>query len=227
MRVVCNGCKEIPLSQTTTTKKRMRKSRTLWPSAMVDIDEGGSDCEVFYNAGANPAGIEIPGYCSTPSPPPPGKQSYPTANLKSSILWSGQQTGQGTNKKKVSGHSTWTAVNHNGKSGLEAMTEAGGPNPPADPAEPPRKIVCSLSTRGPGPHNRPLPLTSDPSDNEVTVASQQIQIEASAQPLLTLASRIEQPPSRSAILVRMPCSSYYPCDPCCGDVLDIPVAEAE
>jgi len=70
----------------------------------------------FYDAGANPASTEISALRSN-TPPPPGKPSYPTANLNSRILLSGQQTGKETNMKKVTGLPTWTAVNSNGKCG--------------------------------------------------------------------------------------------------------------
>ena len=86
---------------------------------MVDIDERRSDSDVFYNTSANPASTEIPALHSN-TPPPPGKQSYPTTNLNSHILKSGQPTGRGTNMKKVSGLPTGTAVNSNGKHGRGA-----------------------------------------------------------------------------------------------------------
>jgi len=74
-----------PLSKTITTKNRMRNTGTMRRSVMVDIEEQGSDFDVFYGASANPARTEILALRSN-TPPPPGKQSYPTANLNSRIL---------------------------------------------------------------------------------------------------------------------------------------------
>ena len=62
------------------------------------------------------------------------------------------------------------AVNCNGKCGLGAMSDAGEPNSPADPAEPLRKIVRSLPTKRPSLQNSPPPLISNPSDDEATPA---------------------------------------------------------
>jgi len=78
--------------------------------------------------------------------------------------------------KKVSGLPTWMAVNCNGKRGLGAMTNADKANSAADPAEPPRKIVCSLPTERPGPHNSPAPFTSNLSNDEAATAIEQIQV---------------------------------------------------
>jgi len=89
------------LSTKTTTQNRPRNTGALRLKAIVYIDKSGSQCDVFYDAGTNPASTEILALCSK-TPPPPGKQSYPTANLNSPILRSGQQIGRGTNMKKVS-----------------------------------------------------------------------------------------------------------------------------
>jgi len=219
------AAKRALLSKTTTTKNRTRNTGTMRCSVMVDIDERGSDSDVFYDAGTNPASTEIPALRSN-TPAPPGKQSYPPSNLNNRILWSGQQTGRGTNMKKVSGLHTWTAVNSNGKCGRGGMTDAGETNSPADTAKPSRKIVRSLSTESTSPHNSPPPLTCNLTDDEAATAAEQILIEASAQHLLTLASETEQPPTRSATQVSTPSSNHSPADPCSGDVLDMPVAEA-
>ena len=45
------------------------------------------------------------------------------------------------------------------------MTNASEPDSLADTAEPRRKIVHSLPTKSPSPHNSPHPLTSNPSDD--------------------------------------------------------------
>jgi len=173
------AAKRAMLSKTTTTKNLTRNTRTVQCSVIVDIDERGSDSNVFYNAGANPASTQILALHSN-TPPPPGKQSYPTANLNSCILQSGKQSGSGTIMKKVSRLLTWTAVNSNGKPGREAMTEAGEPNSPADTAEPPRNIIRSLPTESHSQHINSPALTSNMSDNEAATAAEQILIEASA-----------------------------------------------
>jgi len=172
------AAKRAPLSKKTTTKNRTRNTETMRHSLMVDIVERGSDSNVFYNAGTNLASTEIPALRSN-TPPPPSKQSYPPANLNNRILLSGQQTGRGTNMKKVSGLPTWMAVNSNGKCGRGVMTDAGEPNSPADTAKPLGKIVRSLPTERTSPHNSPPQWTSNPSDNEAAVAAEQILIEAS------------------------------------------------
>jgi len=129
--------KRARLLKTTTTKKGTRNTGTVQQCLKVAIVLSGSDSDVFYEAGANLASTEIPALCSN-APPPPGKQSHPTANLNSHIWRSGLQTGRGSKMKKVSGLSTWTAVNINGKRGRGAKTHGGQPNSPADAAEPPR-----------------------------------------------------------------------------------------
>jgi len=96
--------------------------------------------------------------------------------------------------KKVSRLPTWMAVNSNGNRGRGAMSDAGRPNSPADTAEHLRKILRSLPAESPSPHNNPAILTSNPSDDEATMAAEQTLIEASAQHLLTLASETKQPP---------------------------------
>jgi len=90
-----------PLSKTTMTKNRTRNPGTVRHSVMVGSEEPGSDSDVFYDAAANPASTEIQALCSN-TPPPRGKQSYPTANQNSHILRSGQQKARGNNMKKVS-----------------------------------------------------------------------------------------------------------------------------
>jgi len=213
------------LLQTTTTKNRRRNTGIVQHSVMIYIDEWGYDSNVFYDAGANLASTEIVVLHSN-TPPPPGQHSYPTANLNSRILLSGQQTGRGTNMKKVSGLPTWTTFNSSGKWGQGAMTDAGEPNSPADTGEPLRKIVGILPSQSSSPHNSPPLLTSNTSDNEAMVAAEQILIEASALYLLTLASETEQPPPHSATHVSKPSSNHSPADLCSGDVLDMPVGEA-
>jgi len=106
------------------------------------------------------------------------------------------------------------------------MTEAGEQNSPADTAEPPRKIVCSVPTESPTQYKSPPPLTSNLCNDEAATAAEQILMEASAQHLLTLASETEQPPPQSATQLSTPSSNYSPPDPCSGDLLDMPVAEA-
>ena len=183
-----------PLSKTTTTKTRTSNTGTVRYSVIVEIDQRGSDSNVFYDASANPASTEIPAFCSN-TPPPHGKQSYPTFNLHSGIFQSGQHTERGTNMEKVSRLPTSMAVNSNGKCGREAMNDAGEPNSQADTAEPLKKIVRTLPTENPSPPNSPPLLTSNQSDDEGTAAAEQILIETSVQHLLTLASETEQPPS--------------------------------
>jgi len=64
------AAKRALLLKTTKTKNRTRNTGTVWCSIMVDIDEQGSDSDVFYNASADPASTEILALCFNPSPPP-------------------------------------------------------------------------------------------------------------------------------------------------------------
>jgi len=142
------AAKRALLSKTRTTKNSIRNNETLRRSVMVDSDEQGSDSNHFYNTGVNPASTEIQDLRSN-NPPTPSEQSYPTADLNSRILWSGQQTGRGTYMKKVSRLRTWTAVISNGKRDRGAMTDAGEPNSPGNTAESQRKILHTLPTEDP------------------------------------------------------------------------------
>jgi len=128
--------------------------------------------------------------------------------------------------KKVAELPTCTAGNSNGKWGPGAMTDAGEANNPADTAELTSEIVLSRATEYPSPHTSPSPLTSTLSDNEAAMASEWILMEASAQDLLTLASETKQHPRRSATQASMPSSNHSSSDPCFGNVLALPVAEA-
>jgi len=80
----------------------------------------------------------------------------------------------------------------------------------ADTAEPLRKIVRSLPTKSPNPHNSSPSLTSNPSDDEAAVATEQILLEASVRHLLTLGLETEKPlPDPPPKLVRP--ASTIPC----------------
>jgi len=105
------------------------------------------------------------------------------------------------------------------------MTDVGQPNSPADTAKLLRKILRSMSTC-PSPHDTPPLLTSSLSNDEATSAPDQNLIEASAEYLLTLASKSEQLSTRSATQVSSPSSNHSPANPFSGNELDMPVAEA-
>lgn len=234
----------------TRTRNSMKKTGTVRRSGPADVDEPESDDDCFSVVLADPASTAIPASPPNSMPSPGEQSSYPCANLNSRALRPGQQTGRETNIKEVSELATGT-VNSNGKRDRTAMTEADEPNRPADPVEPPRKIVCTVPTIDPtimveqerphreanqsqlpterlSPPDSPPPFASNLSDDLAAAASEQILVEASAQHLMMLASEVGQHADTSEETgVSTPERDHYPGDPRSEDVhVDIPVPEA-
>ena len=147
-----------------------------------------------------------------------------------------------TDRKKASVLPSLTAVSSSSKRNLAAMAELDEPKSPADPAEPPRKVArLMLATdssvkeereRSHGefnssqqPTNRlmppisPPPLASCPSHDLAPTAVEQVQVTASAQHLLMLASGVGQPAKLSVTQVGTPGRTCSPSDPRSGDPL--------
>ena len=135
-----------------------------------------------------------------------------------------------------------TAVSSSSKRNLAAMTELDEANSPADPAEPPRKVACLMvaidsgvevgpershgefnSSQQPtnqlSPPISPPSLASSSSHDLAPTADEQVQVNASADHLLILASGVGQfaePPARQ---VATPGRNLSPSDPHSGDPL--------
>jgi len=122
------------------------------------------------------------------------------------------------------------------------MAELDELNSPADPAEPPRKVaLLMLATdssvvvepershgelnSGQQPSNRlilpisPSPLASSPSHDLAPTAVEQVQVRASAEHLVMLASGVGQPTEPSVTQVGTPGRTRSPSDPRSGDPL--------
>ena len=138
--------------------------------------------------------------------------------------------------------SSLTALSSSSKRNLEAMAELDEHNTPADPSEPQRKVArLVLATnssvevepeRSHGEFNSsqqltnrlippitPPPLASSPSHDLAPTAIEQVQVRASAEHLLMLASGVGQPAELSVIQVGTPGRTRSPSDLCSGDPL--------
>ena len=129
-----------------------------------------------------------------------------------------------------------TAVSSSSKRNLAAMAELDELNSQGDPAEPPRKVArLMLATDSSGevepershgqcnscqqPTNRLIPpispplLPSSPSHHLAPTAVEQVQVRASAEHLLMLASGVGQPAKLSVTEVGTPGRTRSPSDP--------------
>jgi len=199
----------------------------LHPSHSADVDESESDSDAVSDAAFSP---------------PPSKPAFThLGNLDTRAL-KPSRIGRETDRKKASVLPSLTAVSSSSKRNLAAMAELDELNSPADPAEPPRKVAClMLATdssvevelaRSHGefnssqqPTNRLIPpispprLASSPSDDLAPTAIEQVQVRASAEHLLMVASRVGQPTAPSVTQVGTPGRTRFPCDPRSGDPL--------
>ncbi|CAZ80620.1 unnamed protein product [Tuber melanosporum] len=226
---------------TTKTKNTSRNTGQTLRRGTVDVDEPELDSNVSADRGRNLATRVMPAL-NPGFAPSPGKQvPAPSTDLGTRVLRSGGQIGRGTDRKKASRLRTQTAVNSSPKCNLAAITDADEPNSPADAAEPPRNVarrVTAINTSieseldrvhgevNPSrrPTTRPItpnspPLASNPSHNLASDASEQVQVRASAEHLLMLASGTQQPADTSATQVSTPSRSHSPPDPSTSDVL--------
>ena len=198
------------------------------PSHSTDVDESESDSDAVSDAGFSP---------------PPSKQAFThLGNLDTRAL-KPSRIGRETDRKKASVLPSLTAVSSSSKRNLAAMAELDELNSLADPAEPPRKVArLMLATdssvevvepeRSHGefnssqqPTNRlippisPPPLASSPSHDLAPTAVEQVQVRASAEHLLMLASGVGQPAELSVTQVGTPGRTRSPSDPRSGDPL--------
>ena len=200
----------------------------------ADVDESESDSDAVSDAGFSPSS---------------SKQAFThLGNLDTRAL-KPSRIERETDRKKASVLPSLTAVSSSSKRNLAAMTELDELNRPADPAEPPRKVArLMLATdssvevepeRSHGefnssqqPTNRltppiiPSPLASSPSHDPAPTAVEQVQVRASAEHLLMLASGVGQPAEPSVTQVGTPGRTRSPSDPRSGDPLANMVPDA-
>ena len=135
-----------------------------------------------------------------------------------------------------------TAVSSSSKRNLAARTELNEPNSLADPAEPQRKVArltlatdtsvevelersheeFNLSQQPTNQHILPMSpplLASSPSHDLAPTADKQVQVNASADHLLMLASGVGLSAEPSVTQVGTPGRTRSPSDPYCGDRL--------
>ena len=197
------------------------------PSHSADVDKLESDCDAVSDAGFSTS---------------LSKQAFThLGNLDTRALKLSRK-GREIDRKKASVLPSLTAVSSSSKRNLAAMAELDELNSPADPAESQRKVARLMLTtdssvevereRSHGefnlsqqPTNRlippisPPPLASSPSHDPAPTAVEQIQVRASAEHLLMLASGVGQPAELSVTQVGTPGRTRFPSDPRSGDPL--------
>ena len=185
-----------------------------------DVDESESDSDAVSDAGFSLS---------------PSKQAFTLlGNLDTRALKS-SRIGRETDRKKASVLPSMTAVSSSSKRNLAAMTELDVPNSPADPAEPPRKVARLMLAIDSGvdvgpershgefnssqqPTNQLSPpispplLASSSSHDLAPTADEQVQVNASADHLLMLASGVGQSAEPPARQVGMPGRNRSPSD---------------
>ena len=199
----------------------------MYPSHSTDVEESESDSDAVSDAGFSPR---------------PCKQAFThLGNLDTRAL-KPSRIGRETDRKKASVLPSLTAVCSSSKRNLAAMAELDELNSPADPAEPPRKVArLMLATdssveveqeRSHGEYNpseqptnrlippiSPPPVASSPSHKPAPTAAEQVEVRASAEHLLMLASGVGQSAQLSVTQVGMPGRTRFPSHPCSGDPL--------
>ena len=197
------------------------------PSHSTDVNKSESDSDTVCDAGFSP---------------PPSKQAFTyLGNLDTAAL-KPSRIGRETDRKKASVLPSLTAVSSSSKHNLAAMAELDELNSPADPAEPPRKVArLMLATdssvevepeRSYGEFNwsqqptnwlippiSPPQLASSPSHDLAPTAVEQVEVRASAEHLLMLASGVGQPAELSVTQVGTHSRTHSPSDPRSGDPL--------
>ena len=221
-----------PVSSAAAAKRDPNRStaqgtEALHPSYSTDVDESESDPDAVSDAGFSP---------------PPSKQAFThLSNLETRAL-KPSRIGRETDRKKVSGLPILTAVSSRSKRNLAAMAELDELNSPADPAQPLRKVACLMLTTNSSvevepershaefnssqqPTNRLIPLISPPSlassprHDLAPTAVEQVQVRASAEHLLMLASGVGQPAQLSVTQVSTPGTTRSPSGLRSGDPL--------
>ena len=214
-------------SRRAPNRSTAQGSGAVHSSYSTDVNESESDSDAISDSGFSP---------------PPSKQAFTHLGNFDTRALKPSRIGRETDRKKASLLSSLTAVSSSSKRNLAAMAELDELNSPADPAEPPRKAAClMLATDSSGkvepershwefnssrqPTNRlippisPPPLASSPSHDLAHTAVEQVQVKASAEHLLMLASGVGQPADLSVTKVRTPGRTRSPSDPHSGDPL--------
>ena len=197
------------------------------PSHSADIDESKSKSDAISDAGFSTS---------------PSKQAFThLGNLDTRAL-KPSRIGREIDRKKASVLPSLTAVSSSCKRNLAAMAELDELNSPADPAEHPREVArlmrvtdSSVEVQPERSHGEfhssqqpttwlippisPPPLASSPSNHLAPKAVEQVQVRASAEHLLMLASGVGQPAEPSVTQVGTPGTTRSPADPRSGDPL--------
>ena len=182
-------------------RNRAQGTGAVHNSHPADVDKSESDSHAVSDAGFAPS---------------PSQHAFThLGNLDTRAL-KPSRIGRETDRKKASVLPSLTTVRSSSKRDLAAMAELDELNSPADPAEPPRKVAhLMLATdssvevepersheefnSSQQPTNRlippisPPPLASSPSHDLAHTAVEQVQVTASAEYLLMLASGVGEP----------------------------------
>ena len=225
-----------------TTRSRMKNTRAMKRRRWADVDESESDSDVAADTGSNPATPVIFALRSGFSPSP-GKQTFiHLAKLDTRAFRPSRHIGRETNRKTPFELPSRTAVSRRSKHTLAAITELNEPNRLADPAEPPRQVVRRMPaidyhaqvepegshgvfnlsqhpTKKPSPPISPSPLASNPSHDLAPAAVYQLEVRASAEHLLMLASGVAQPAEMPVTQAGTPGRSPSPYDTGSGNML--------
>jgi len=216
-----------PAARRAPNKSTVQGTAVVHPSHSADVDELESDSDAVSDAGFSPPGI---------------KQAFTHLDNLETRALKPSRIGRETDRKKVSVLPSFTAVSISSKRNLAAMAELDELNSPADPTEPPRKVArLMLATNSSveveqershvefnlsqQPTNRliqpiiPPPLASSPSHDLAPTAVEQVQVRASGEHVLLLASGVWQPAEPSVTHVGTPGRTRSPSDPRAGDPL--------
>ena len=208
-------------------RNRAQGTGAVHHSHPADVDESESDSDAVSDAGFAPS---------------PSKQAFThLGNLDTRAL-KPSRIGRETDRNKASVLPSLTTVSSSSKRNLAAMAELDELNRPADPAEPPRKVARLMLATDSSvevepersheefnsslqPTNWLIPpisppwLASSPSHDLAPTAVEQVQVRASAEHLLMLASGVGHPAKPSVTQVGTPGKIRSPSDPRSGDPL--------
>jgi len=222
-----------------TTKKTERTHCINW----ADVGESEPESDVATDWGLDLANRAIPAQDSGPTLSPGKQASLPCANLGTPVLSSSRQRGQATDLKQP----PRTPANNSGKRNLAVMQAADERYSLDESPEPQRKVarqvgamdagiaveldtldselnLSTLPADRSGPPNNPPPLTPNP--DHASSPSEHAEARRSAENLLMLASRGEQPVNTLGTQVGTPGRIHSTSNPATSDVsADIAAAE--
>jgi len=222
-----------------TTKKTAQTDHINW----ADVGESELESDVAADQGLDLANGAILATDSGPTSPPGKQPSVPCGKLGTCVLSSSRQRGQETDLKKAPG----TPANNSGKRNLAVMQEAEEPYSSDQSPEPQRKVarqvwaiyagielepnpldgllnLSPLPPDRPGPPKSPPVLTHNPG-HAVSTPSEYAEARRSAEHLLMLGSKGEEPVTTLATQVGTPGGIHFPSDPATRDVsVDISAA---